>query len=75
MAKSNISFSRNVDKTLAGQILGIVGFQRMGNIGKYLGVSSIHGKVTTGLFNPTLHRINKKLEGWKTKYSAFIENF
>lgn len=67
LSKSQIMFSQNVTEELAIRISGIARMNRTNNMGKYLGVPSIHGRVTNGLFNPILERMNARLEGWKTR--------
>ncbi|XP_031124379.1 uncharacterized protein LOC116027093 [Ipomoea triloba] len=37
------------------------------NLGKYLGVPSIHGRVTCRTYYELLDRINSRLEGWRSK--------
>lgn len=68
LSKSQIFFSKNVSQELANKISGIAGINTTNNLGKYLGVPSIHGRVTNSLFTPLLDKISKRLEGWKMKF-------
>lgn len=45
--------------------------QQTSDMGKYLGVTSIHGHVTGSLFNLMLYRIDARLEGWRAKHLSF----
>ena len=37
-------------------------------MGRYLGVPSIHGRVTRNMYNDIVERVSSRLEGWKSKY-------
>ncbi|XP_019174227.1 PREDICTED: uncharacterized protein LOC109169788 isoform X1 [Ipomoea nil] len=67
LQKSQIHFSKNVDYELAERLTMLAGIQSTTNLGRYLGVPSIHGRVTTNLFTPLMEIINSRLEGWKGK--------
>ncbi|VFQ86926.1 unnamed protein product [Cuscuta campestris] len=63
-------------KTLTRRLEGVQearGISELANIprsydlGKYLGVPSIHGRVTNDMFGAILDRLDAKLEGWRTK--------
>lgn len=66
--KSQITFSHNVNPVLANRISTIACMQQTEDMGRYLGVPYIHGRVTGSLFNPMLTRIDARLEGWRAKY-------
>ncbi|XVE58246.1 hypothetical protein DITRI_Ditri04bG0154800 [Diplodiscus trichospermus] len=38
------------------------------DLGRYLGVPSIHGQINVDSLATILDRVNSRLEGWKTKY-------
>lgn len=67
-SKSHISFSNNVKEDVACMIASIAGIRYTKDMGKYLGVPSIHGRVTNSLFDSLLDRMNNRLEGWRTKF-------
>ncbi|XP_073046080.1 uncharacterized protein [Primulina eburnea] len=69
--KSHILFSRNVSATLANDLSSTSGIPLTTDLGRYLGVPSIHGRVTNNLFKKVLDRVKSRLEGWKTKYLSF----
>lgn len=68
LQKSQMFFSNNVDPEKANRIAEIVGITRTTDLGRYLGVPSVHGRVTTSLFAPLIERIESKLQGWKKRY-------
>ncbi|XP_031132009.1 uncharacterized protein LOC116033406 [Ipomoea triloba] len=66
-SKSHVFFSKNTPPGLADDIANQLSIARTGDMGKYLGVLSIHGRVTRGTFKDLLDRVNGRLEGWKAK--------
>ncbi|XP_073051702.1 uncharacterized protein [Primulina eburnea] len=69
--KSHIFFSRNVSATVANDISSTSGIPLTTDLGRYLGVPSIHRRVTNNLFKKVLDRVKSRLEGWQTKYLSF----
>lgn len=69
--KSQIYFSNNVNDEEAKNISSIAAMERTQDLGKYLGVPSIHGRITRNMFASLLERIDSRLEGWKTKFLSF----
>lgn len=61
--KSLIMFSSNIKNDLANKIARTIGMQQTHDMGKYLGVQTIHVRTTKSLFNLLLERINVKLDG------------
>lgn len=66
--KSQVLFSKNTDEHLVGDIVTKLGISRTMDLGRYLGVPSIHGRVTSSTFSGLIDRIEGRLEGWKTKF-------
>lgn len=66
-SKSKVLFSKNVDSNLANAIASRLQIDRTNDLGKHLGVQSIHGRVTCQTFSELLGRFNGRLEGWKTR--------
>ncbi|XP_031116600.1 uncharacterized protein LOC116020256 [Ipomoea triloba] len=58
----------NVVREEAQLITSIAGIPESPNLGKYLGVPTLHGRVTNNLFTPLLEKMDDKLSGWKTKF-------
>lgn len=61
--KSNIFFSPHIEDSRAE----IAGIPRLKNMGKYLGVPSVHGRATASIYSPIIDTIQGRLEGWKSK--------
>lgn len=68
MEKSQIFFSQNVSPEKANRITEQAGIARTDNLGKYLGVPSLHGRMSTSMYAPLIERIDGSLDGWKNKY-------
>ncbi|XVF84679.1 hypothetical protein PTKIN_Ptkin17bG0057000 [Pterospermum kingtungense] len=66
--KSQLFVSDNVPLEVASELSSFSGIPLIDDMGRYLGVPSIHGRVTTGLYADIVGRISARLEGWKTKY-------
>lgn len=58
LQKSQIHFSRNVKPEVARKISQIAGIEQTDDLGKYLGVPSIHRRISASLFTPMI-------ENWK----------
>ncbi|XP_073051225.1 uncharacterized protein [Primulina eburnea] len=69
--KSHMFVSKNVNNTMATNLSSTSGIPLTTDLGKYLGVPSIHGRVTSSMYKQVLDRIKARLEGWKTKYLSF----
>lgn len=66
--KSNVFFSNNVCRHKAENLATIAGIPTTDNIGRYLGVPSLHGRITKEHCKGILDRVHNRLEGWKTKF-------
>ncbi|KAL7243686.1 hypothetical protein ACSBR1_015991 [Camellia fascicularis] len=58
--------SPNYDKRKARDLSSKCGMPLTVELGKYLGVPLIHGRVNRGHFRTILERMQKQLAGWKT---------
>lgn len=67
-SKSNIFFSKNVCRDRAERIANKAGIPETRDLGRYLGVPSIHGRVTRSHFKDILNRVKNRLEGWKINF-------
>ncbi|XP_019200243.1 PREDICTED: uncharacterized protein LOC109193865 [Ipomoea nil] len=65
--KSQIYFSKNMAPALGTGIASKFGISETKDLGRYLGVPSIHGRVTCHTYDGLLERIATRLEGWKAK--------
>ena len=68
LQKSCICFLKGASHNEVSTIAQIGGIPTTSNMGRYLCTPSIHGCVTTGLFQHMLDIIQSKLESWKSKY-------
>ena len=66
--KCQIFFSTNVENQLADKLSTFSGIPHSDNLGRYLGVPSIHGRVHTDDFKNIIDRVTSRLDGWKMKY-------
>lgn len=65
--KSVFFFSKNTDPGVANAIASRLHIDKIDDLGKYLGVSSIYGRVTNSSYNDLFEGINGQLEGWRAK--------
>ncbi|CAN1302532.1 Putative ribonuclease H protein At1g65750 [Linum perenne] len=64
-AKSRVFFSSRMDRGLSREVTDILGIGATQNLGRYLGVPLLHGRVTRSTYEFILDRMDKKLAGWK----------
>lgn len=57
-----------MDVNKVKKIASITGINQTNDLGRYLGVPSMHGRVTASLFTTLLERVETKLQGWKNRY-------
>ncbi|XP_019168818.1 PREDICTED: uncharacterized protein LOC109164726 [Ipomoea nil] len=67
LEKSQIHFSKNMAPALATEIESKFGISETKDLGRYLGVPSIHERVTCNIYAGLLERIAARLEGWKLR--------
>ncbi|XP_019173838.1 PREDICTED: uncharacterized protein LOC109169412 [Ipomoea nil] len=67
LSKSQVFFSKNTSRQKVDDISRRLGIERTTNLGKYLGVPAIHGRVTSATHSDLLARISGRLDGWKAK--------
>ncbi|CAN1153186.1 LINE-1 retrotransposable element ORF2 protein [Linum perenne] len=63
--KSRVFFSKNTQGASRRNICRSLGIAETTDLGRYLGVPVIHGRVRKDTFSYILERIDKKLDGWK----------
>ncbi|XP_031103194.1 uncharacterized protein LOC116006838 [Ipomoea triloba] len=68
LSKSQIFFSNNVDREEGQRIVSIAGIPETKDLGRYLGVPTLHGRLTNNLLAPMLEKIDERLNGWKTNF-------
>lgn len=65
--KSSLLFSKNTHPDLQQRIMNLTGIPRVEDLGKYLGVPSIHGRLMKATYSDLIDRIQGKLAGWKSR--------
>ncbi|CAL1358445.1 unnamed protein product [Linum trigynum] len=65
--KSVVFFAKNTNRTISSSTTSILGMPATQDLGRYLGVPVLHGRVTKDTYRYILDRINSKLSGWKAK--------
>lgn len=66
-SKSSIFFSPHIEDSRADMLAELAGIPRVKNMGRYLGVHSVHGRVSPSIYTPIIDAIQGRLEGWKSK--------
>lgn len=65
--KSQIFFSANTEEGTMHRIIEQLSINQTRDMGRYLGVQSIHGRTTSSIFTPPLEKMDARLEGWRSK--------
>lgn len=69
--KSQLYCSSNVSDLQAMYLSNLAGIPLTNDLGRYLGVPSIHGRVCASSFEAVLDRLRGRLEGWRSRYLSF----
>ncbi|KAA3468778.1 Retrovirus-related Pol polyprotein LINE-1 [Gossypium australe] len=69
--KSNMFFSKNVDSSIGDQISQLFGFQKVLNLGSYLGVHLLHDRVTKSTLDFVIEKVRCKLQNWDARKLSF----
>lgn len=70
--KTNIYFSYCVDETLSTRISNWLGFQKVNDLGIYLGIHLQHGRVKKGTLRFVVEMVRNKLSSWNAKQLSLI---
>jgi len=65
--KSSVFFSPNTNAAVVTEVCNILDVQQTKDFGRYLGVSTINGRVTKAIFQDVIDKVDKRLAGWKIK--------
>ncbi|KAF1879364.1 hypothetical protein Lal_00005830 [Lupinus albus] len=57
--------SKSVTRQRKNSFMSICSMRVVNNLGNYLGISLVHGKVTKAVFNPIMEKIQKCIASWK----------
>ena len=69
--KSRVHCSNNVSHGFAKDLANVCGSPIYLNLGNYLGVPLIHGRVTKGTYNEIIEKTRKRLASWKSATLSF----
>ncbi|XP_019186483.1 PREDICTED: uncharacterized protein LOC109181186 [Ipomoea nil] len=67
LLKSSIYFSNNTQADVQQAVLDRTGIPRVNDLGRYLGVPSIHGRLKVDTFAGIIDKIRNRLAGWRSK--------
>jgi len=65
--KSKVYFSPNTNEAVIAEVCGLLAITHTKDLGRYLGVPVLHGRVTSSTFQDVVTRVDQRLTGWKTK--------
>ncbi|CAN1127155.1 Putative ribonuclease H protein At1g65750 [Linum perenne] len=63
--KSRIYFSKNTPRSVKLEVVNLLGIAATPDLGRYLGVPILHGRVTKHTYDYLLDRLDSRLAGWK----------
>ncbi|XP_012090889.1 uncharacterized protein LOC105648985 [Jatropha curcas] len=66
--KTHVFFSKNVSSNLKMQMSRALGFKATDNLGKYLGVSLLHGRINLASYSYILDNAKKRLSEWNAAH-------
>ena len=66
--KSSITFFSKAPETLKTAAKGVLGIQKEGGIGKYLGLPEHFGRKKRDIFSSIVDRIKQKASGWSNRH-------
>lgn len=70
--KTKIFFSHNVSSQLVSALSSSYGFRITHDLGRYLGVPLLHGKVTKETYRYVMEKVQAKLKGWKADRLSMV---
>lgn len=66
--KSTVSFSSRTPETIMNQVKRIIGIEKEGGMGKYLGLPETFGRKKRDVFTGLVDKIRQKSQSWPTKF-------
>ena len=70
-SKTHVYFSKNVSDDTASSICNCLGYMKTNDLGRYLGMPILHGKISKGTYAAILEKIDERLSGWKVDRLSF----
>lgn len=65
--KTNMFFYGEVDEALSNLLSNLLGFQKVHDLGTYLGIPLFHKRVTTSTLRFVVDKVLNKLSNWDAK--------
>ncbi|MBA0873317.1 hypothetical protein Goshw_000773, partial [Gossypium schwendimanii] len=65
--KTNIFFSKGVEEYVSSMLSNMLGFQKVHDLGHYLGVSLFHQRVTNSTMYFVVEKVRMKLQSWDAR--------
>ncbi|XP_031095268.1 uncharacterized protein LOC115999567 [Ipomoea triloba] len=65
--KSALYFSNKTQEELQQSIVDLTGIPKVGDLGRYLGVPSVHGRLKKESFASLIEKMHQRLAGWRSK--------
>lgn len=65
--KTNVFFSKGVQESVTASISSLFSFQRVEDLGHYLGVPFFHQRVTNNTMQFVVEKVRSKLQNWDTR--------
>ncbi|KAH1107081.1 hypothetical protein J1N35_010849 [Gossypium stocksii] len=62
--KTSVCFSRGIEDSIMNALCNILGFLRVYSLGKYLGVSLFHNRITASTLHFFVHKVRSGLRSW-----------
>lgn len=72
LSKFQICFSNNVNPSFVDHLAHKAGILLIKDLGRYLGIHSIHNRFTEATFSKVLESVKARLEGWKSKNLSLV---
>ncbi|WCJ39636.1 RNA binding RNA-directed DNA polymerase [Euphorbia peplus] len=71
-SKSKVFFSPHISDIMSRGICDILGVERTHDLGVYLGMPLMHGRVNAETFSHVVDKVCSRITGWKVKNLSFV---
>ncbi|XP_056848924.1 uncharacterized protein LOC108820216 [Raphanus sativus] len=68
MAKSTVTFSSKTTEGIMGRVKAMIGIDKEGGMGKYLGLPEAFGRKKRDVFTGLVDKIRQRAQSWPTKF-------
>ncbi|KAA3475639.1 reverse transcriptase [Gossypium australe] len=73
--KANMLFSRGMEDNLNDRISRLLGFQKVQDLEKYIGIPLFHKRITNSIVQFVVEKVHSKLCNWDAKQLSMVERF